>query len=766
YNFGDDALNSRNPYAQQKASFLLQEFGGNLGGPINKKSSFFVDVRHDAVDNGAIINAVTLDPNSLAITPFTQVFTVPQRRLFVNPRVDYQLTPNNTLVFRYFVGRTDVPYSGIGSTTLPARGYHMKNTFQLLQGTETAVIGGSTINEIRFQFFHINSNNLANSSDPALAVLNSFSAGGSSVGHSSDLQKSYEFQDYISIAKKAHSLKFGVRLRGQQENSVQESNFNGTFTFAGGLAPVLDANNQPLLDASGQIMQQQITSIERYRRTLLFQQLGYTPAQMLALGGGASQFSITAGTPALALSQMDAGIFAGDDWRIRPNLTLSLGLRYEMQTNIRDKADIAPRIGIAWAPWAGSGKSRPKTVLRAGFGIFYDRFSLTNIFTADRFGGTGLQEQYVVSNPLFLYPNVPSIASLAGSQAPQTIWKISDSLRAPYTMQSAFSVERQLPKNTTLAVTYVNSHGLHLLRSTDVNAPVQGTFNPNVAGSGVYPYGNASPIFLMESSGLYNQNQLITNINSRINNNISLFGNYMLNHAMSNTDGLSTFPGNPYNYRSDYGPAITDIRNRGMIGGSILMRWNIRISPFVTVASGMPFDITTGRDLYGTTMFNSRPGIATASTAGAILTKYGWLDPNPSPGETTLGRNYGRGPGTYSVNARISKTFGFGPEKEGMSAGMPSGPMGGGRGSGNIFGAGMGGMFSGTPVNRRFALTISLQGNNLLNHNNPGPIVGNITSPLFGQATQVASGGGGGMGGGFSENANNRRLELQMRLTF
>src|SRR5256886_6712896 len=115
----------------------------------------------------------------------------------------------------------------------------------------------------------------------------------------------------------------------------------------------------------------------------------------------------------------------------------------------------------------------------------------------------------------------------------------------------------------------------------------------------------------MESSGLYNQHQLIVNVNSRANKYVSLTGTYSLNHAMSNTDGIGTFPGNPSSMVGEYGPASTDIRHRMTLGGSINTKWNITFSPLINIASGAPFDITAGRDIYGTTLFNGRPGIAT-----------------------------------------------------------------------------------------------------------------------------------------------------------
>ena len=151
-----------------------------------------------------------------------------------------------------------------------------------------------------------------------------------------------------------------------------------------------------------------------------------------------------------------------------------MGLRYEAQTNIHDRCDWAPRAALAWGVGRGT---KPKTVLRAAFGMFYDRFALTNTLTADRFSGAGsgaTQQQYVVTNPVF-YPDIPSIASLAGALTTQVTQEVSKvQFRSPYILQSVLSVERQLPANTTLAVTYSNSHGLHELRSEDINAPLPG----------------------------------------------------------------------------------------------------------------------------------------------------------------------------------------------------------------------------------------------------------------------------------------------------
>ena len=766
YNFGDDFWNSRNPYAAEKAPFLLGEAGANLTGSLSKRASFTFDFQRHSIDNGAIINGSAVDPQTLAIiNPYTQVFRVPQRRIIVTPRSDYQLNPKNTLTVRYTYTRADIADAGIGSFNLVSQGYEIATRSQLLQATETMVIGDRAINETRFQYFRVDNAMTPNTPGPAIQALGSFVGGGAIIGNSSDIQNTYELHNYTSIAHGRHAWRFGARLRGATDANVSRQNFAGTFTFGGGLAPELNSNYQPVLDASGQPVLMNISSIESYQRTLIFQSMGLPASQIRALGGGASQFTLSTGSPSVFAGQFDLGAFVGDDWRVRQNLTLSLGLRYERQTNIHDWGDFAPRIGLAWAPAGGGTNAQPKTVLRAGFGVFYDRFALTNTVTALHYNGIA-QQQYVITNPDF-FPNVPSISAFASPGAVPSasiIQEVSSQLRAPYLMQSAVAVERQLPANTTLAVTYTNSHGLHLLRSQDINAPLPGTFDLQIPGSGVFPYDRTGPIFLMESAGLYNQNQLIFNVNSKVNGNISLFGSYVLNYAMSNTDGLSTFPANPYSMAGEYGPALTDIRNRASFGGTIKTKWNFQFNPLLTLMSGQPFDITVGQDLYGDTLFNGRPGIATdPNRPGVIQTSYGRLDPNPSPGEEILPRNYGRGPDIIMLNLRVGKTFSFGPMREGGRAsvsggggprGVPTGPFstdGGSQGSAS--------------GSRRYTLSISMSVRNILNHNNPGPIIGNTASPLFGQANQPY--GVGVLGGtGFSESADNRRLELQTRVTF
>jgi len=765
YNFATDQWNSRNPYAAQKARFQLHEFSGTLGGSLGKRASFNLNLIRESVDNGNAVNGVTLDPDTLAAVPFTATPVAELRRSGLTPRIDYQLSASHTLTVRYSYNRDIVRNAGTGGFNLESRGFHNDALSHTVQLTETAVIGASVINETRFQYFRPTVVSQANRPGYAIQVLGAFNDGGNPLGRSTDAQNTYEFQNYTTAVRHAHSFRFGVRLRGASEINSSPQNFAGTFTFSGGLAPELDANDKPVLDSSGQAVLLNISSIESYRRTLFFRQQGLAAGRIRQLGGEPTQFSINGGSDAISGSQVDLGAFAGDDWKMKPNLTLSLGLRYEVQSNIHDWRDFAPRIGVAWAPGKTAAKSRAKSVVRAGFGMFYDRFGLANVLAAQRFNGI-VQQQYVIANPDF-FPLVPPVSALPGPVPSSTVQQTSSTLRAPYLMQAAAGFERQLPLNTTVALTFASSRGLHMLRSRDLNAPLPGTYIADVPGSGVFPLGRPGLLALMESSGLYNQNQFIVNVNSKVNRDVSLAGSYTYGRANSDTDGLGTFPANPYSMQGEYAAAATDVHHRVSLGGTLTARWGIRFNPLLTANTGPPFDITAGRDLYGDTLFNGRPArAADASKPGVVRTSYGLLDPNPAPGQQLLPRNFGRGPGQIMLNMRIGRTFAFGSSREGGGASsVPPGggpPGGAGRGAPaspfGMAGAAQGGGASGS----RYSVTVSMQIRNLTNHNNPGPIIGNITSPLFGQANQPA-GTGNGI---FSEGANNRRLELQTRFTF
>jgi hypothetical protein len=719
-----------------------------------------------------------LDANN-NIVGFSETFPIPSRRTTFSPRIDYQINGANTLVGRYNYTRT-TRVTGVGGFSLPTRAYNTEQTEQSVQLTETAIISKTIVNETRFQFQHSGNLQNADNSIPTIEVQDAFTGGGSQIGQSHSTNDEAELTNNTSFSMGQHSLKAGGRLRWVRDSQFSPQNFGGTFTFFGGIGG--------------------LTSIERYQTTLILQAQGATPAEIRAAGGGASQFRLSAGNPQSEVSQWDFGGYVQDDWKVRPNLTLSLGLRYENQSNIDSNFNFAPRVGFAWQP----GGPQSKTVVRGGYGIFYDRVSENLTMTALRLNGVN-QQQFTVLNPDF-FPNIPTVDQLLAFSVPGTVYRLEKGIEAPYTMQSVISLERQLPHNFTVATSYINVRTLHVLRTVPLNAPLPGTFIPNVPNSGVRPLNcadfippdvNPSPtcnVFEYESSGRYNQNQFIVNFNSRLHRNASLNAYYVLGFAKSDADGIGSFPANPYDFSTEYGRASGDIRHRFVMSGTFRVPWGISLNPLIFVQSGRPFNITLGRDINGDTLNTERPALAPAgancSDPSIRCTPFGNFKLTFGPGDVMIPRNFAEGPGSTTVNLRVSKTWSFGSEGRGgnaagqqnqqdqqqrqrgimggsMAGRGPAGAGGGGPRGGGFGGPGGGGGGFGGPGgggNGRYNLTFSLNFQNLLNHSNFGPPVGNLGSALFGQSTSTA-GFFGGFGGGGNP-AYNRRIDAQIRFTF
>jgi carboxypeptidase family protein len=727
----DSALNSRNPFVSEEPPYYSTIYMGNVGGPLNKKASFFFAFQRRNINELAVVNAVVLDPN-LNPTPFSEGVSNPRTRTNLSPRFDYQLTPNNTLTARYQYFHDTQENAGVGQFALASTGYNAASSEHTLQISDTQIFGTKVVNETRFQFMRDSNRQDPLNTGPTINVIGAFTGGGSGAGNEVDHTDHYELQDYLSLGVGTHFLKLGGRVRGVREVDTSGSGFNGTFIFSSLAA--------------------------------------YQSAEQILAGGattapGASQFSLSAapsgGIPVVHASMLDTGLYAQDDWRLRPNITLSYGLRFETQNEIHDHADWAPRIAIAWGI-GGGGKNAPKTVLRAGYGIFYDRFAENLILNSERLNGF-TQQQYIVtataSTPINFFPLVPPASTLPALQTVPTIYQIDPALHAAYIMQAAVSVERQVTRNATVTVSYLNSRGVHQFLSRNVNAPLPGT--PYSAGPRPDPtQGN---IDQYTSEGTFRQNQLITNFNVRVGQRLALFGYYSLNYANSDTPGASSFPSNQYDLSVDYGRASFDVRHRVFLGGTISLPYAFRLSPFMIASSGSPYNVTVGQDLSGDSLFNDRPALAANVSGQCLSVTAACHYIVPTQPYIPIPINYLTGPAHFTLNLRLSKTFGFGPENT-RAGGMPQGdrPRGGGPRGGGRFGGPIGGPFTlGAATSRRYNLTFSLNARNVLNRVNLATPIGNLTSPLFGQSNALAGGFGP-----FSSAAYNRRLELQASFSF
>jgi len=757
-NGNDSAFNSPNPFGgSNQPGYDTVQFSGNVGGPINKKASFFVDAQRRNINDLSAVNAVTLDPTTFAETQIIESVPSQRYRTNVTPRLDYQLGKNNTLTARYQYFHDTQNNDGIGQFSLSSQGYNQNSTEHTLQIGDTQVFGAKIVNETRFQYLREINNQFALNSQPALNVLGAFNGGGNSQGNILDHQDHYEFQNYTSIVHGNHTVKFGARLRGIRDANSSTSGFNGTFTFSS--------------------LQDTATGLSCVPR------IGQPPCPIsyqhaLENGGNvaspiATQLTYTVGTPPLVVHNFDAGLYYQDDWKVRSNITFSYGLRFETQTGISNHADWAPRLGLAWG--VGGRSAPPKVVLRAGFGIFYDRFQEAQILEADRLNGI-TQEQFVINNP-----ECPSLANFSGctgvvTPATPTIYQINSRLHAPYTMQSAVTVERQLTKSATLSVTYLNSRGFDQLLTINANAPYPGTpCNPScqpVSGGNLYQY---------VSEAVFRQNQLIANTNWRVGSKVQLAGYYILNYANSDTSGVSSFPSNSYNISADYGRASFDTRNRFFMVSSFALPLNFRLSPFIVASSGTPFNITTTNDLNNDSIFNDRPGLVSTATcptsvtptapSSTYCTPLGTFNAAPTAGEKITPINYSTGPARFVMNLRLTKTFGFGPKvsRPAGSQGQGGGPGGGGGGGGHggggggprgpLFGGGGGGMPTSTS-DRRYSLTFGASARNVFNKVNFANPSGILGSRFFDTPNGLVQ------NGPFSNGSANRRIDLLMTFNF
>ena len=764
FQFNDESLNSRSPLLAQSSRppYANKFFGFNISGPIKRqKASFGLDFERRNIDENAFILATTLD-NNLNPRQVNQGVVTPQRRTNISPRIDYSINPNHRLVVRYQDTRIDLRNQGVGNYGLSSRAYRQTESERTLQATGTSILGAAAINETRFQMMRTETSKLGDNSTPAVNVQGAFEGGGSQVGASGSVSNRWELANISTLTRSGHTVKWGGRLRQSLLDDTSKDNFGGTFSFFGGSGPQLDAASQPIAGTA-----LQLTALERYRRTLLFQQMGYSAALIRSLGGGASQFSMNAGLPLTSVGQFDLGLFANDDWRIRPNLTLSYGLRYETQTNIRDLTNFSPRLSIAWGI-GGRGTAGAKTVIRAGSGIYYDRVAESITLQAERYNGT-TQQAYLVQDPDF-YPTIPRAESLANSRLPQRVQIVDSRIRAPRTYQASAGVDRQINRYARVSAQYMWNRGVRLQRSRNINAP----------RGGAYPFGDPEVRMLTETTGFSRSNTLI--ISPSINyKKLFLFGFYALSQGMTDAEGIAA---DPYNLRAEWGPSsFADVRHRFVVGASLPMPWKLSLNPFVMASSGSPYNITTGRDTNGDSFTTERPALlpdmTSASCRGGNLVwapSFGCFDLNPGPGVATITRNYARGPANANLSLRLARTWSFGnrgesgpgdfsppPGMGGVGGGGPpaGGPPGGGAPPGGGPGGGPPAGLFGASSGKKYNLTLSISARNVFNHANYAAPGGDLSSPFFGQYRSL---GGFGPFGGSS--TYNRKIDLQLRFMF
>jgi hypothetical protein len=777
----DDSFNTANPFAKVIPAYHSLQFSGNLNGALSKWASFFISVDQRNNQNDSIYSLLEApvagpSPYPYEVGSISGGLFSPQTRTNIAPRIDLQLGQKNTLTARYQFFRNSTT-GNITSTSLPTQSSTQTSTESTVQLSDSLIVNEHIVNETRFQYLRDYSSTTPVSLAPQVSIPLTLTGGGATVQTSNDHTNHFELQNLTTMSVGAHAIKFGTRLRDNADANTSDDDFNGNFTFstvadyvgalnleAGVACPAGSPSGSPVV-------------------------CGTTNAP--------SKLSYATGATAARANVFDAAVFFQDDWKANHYLTLSGGMRWESQNHIADHDDWAPRVSFAYALDGHKDKKQPKTVLRGGYGIFYDRFTIADLLSVERYNGSlNSQKQTTISNPTCF--NSTSLSSLdlstcgPATSSTSTIDMVAPGFHSPYTQQAGTSLERQLTKTTTLTATFLHSFGVHQLVTRDANA-----YLPDVTPA-TRPNPNLGIVDEYYPQAVFKQEQLIVNVNARFSPNFSVMGFY--NFTTANSDGgAGNAVSNSYNLSQDYGRASFASRNMLFLLANYQAKWGIRFNPFLIAQSGKPYNITTTNDLTGDNFFNDRPSLAASSfctspNPGYAQTSFGCLDTDPAaPGQsyTPIPMNMGNGPAGVALNLRVSRAFGIGPKL--ASAGADGGPPpgggpggggppggGGGRGGGGGgfgpggFGGGGGprGMGGGGPGSgHKYTLTFSAQALNLFNDIDYGTPVGSVIPTLdpttglygpgnqFGKSTSLA-------GGIFSSGSAARRIFFNATFAF
>jgi hypothetical protein len=677
FHFNDSALNAREVFAPTKAPTSTRRYGGQLGGPIvPKRSGYYLDFEARDIHESATINAIILD-GRFQPSALTASVPTPKRLIIGSARADWQMAPTHTLVFRYDLNHERLSHQGAGGFDLLDRAYGSRMVSHSFRFSETGTIG-RLFTEARVGVTRLQVTQRSTSNAPAITVPGAFTSGGASAQSLNQEETRLELTDHLSIVTGPHSLKLGAQIVGKHVEDARSENFNGTFVFGGGLAPQLDSEGNVVIGPDGPVLQN-ISGLEQYRRTLL------------GLPGGApARFSITRGDPLVLLDHWTLAGFAQNEWRVGSNVMVSLGLRCEGQTTPADKLSLAPRLGIAYSP-----DRKHRLVVRARAGIFYDRISETLTGEARRLDGRRLQ-QIIIDAPAFPDP----FRGGATVDVIPTVRRLEPALHPPTSFQTQAAFEYQLPRGWKIDVSHYWARGIGLLRTRNINAPMVAEDSDPLAAP--RPFGVRENILQFESSGSLSGQVLFVGLNQTGNKRLLLFSGYLWFDFHTDADQPFLQPQSSYDLRSEWARPFWHARHRAFLGGMLRLPWKLQVSPTLNLASGQPFNITTGRDNNGDGNFNDRPDIVEAGHPKAILTAFGALDPTAVNG--TLGRNVGTQPLTAFFDLDVSRTFEIGKR----SADHP------------------------------YQLTVNARTSNLPNRANLMGTSGVLASPFFGRANRAA----------------------------
>jgi len=637
--FRDDALNARNAFQSEKAPEQTQQYNVNLSGTIFKERTSFSLAAGGAslYDSANIFAAVPGQPSAVSAA-----VRRPSDRANVNLRVDHAINKSHTLRGSFQRNGGSQENLGVGGYDLQDRAYARTVSESILRVSESGPLSRYWFAESRGQVRRVDASSVSAFETPTTRVLDAFTAGGAQQAGGRESTE-IELATDVDYARKGHAIRMGALVEGGSYLSSARVNYLGTFTF---------------------------TSLADFN------------------AGRPANYTRRIGNPLVSYSHWQAGIYVQDDWRVRKNLTLSGGLRQELQTHVGDVSNLAPRGGVTWAPFKNG-----KTTLRAGGGLFFDWFDAETYEQTLRVDGER-QRDLVVVNPG--YPD-PLGGGAAQEILPSSRYQAADGLVLPKRGVALVAATQQFTPSLSVNASYSHTTGWDRFRGRNVNAPLDG----------VRPDPSLGNVTQVESAGRMAIDTVQIGMNWAVPaRRLFLFANYAWNDQHNDTDGPFSLPADSYDPAAEWARAAGVPRHIASAVFNSNLTKRLRLGVSTMGRTGSPYTITTGRDDNGDTVFTDRP-------AG-------------------VGRNSATTPGTWDVAARLTYAFGFGERKQSAGGPGPQMIMIRGGSAGDLLGGMPGG---GGADSKRVRMEVFAGASNLLNVVNPIGYSGVMTSPFFLQPT-------------------------------
>ncbi len=613
-------LNAKDPFAPSRAAIGKQRYGFELGGPIRKaKSDFFVALEHREIDQFAVVNAITLDNGGNALQTLANVAT-PQSLWEGSVRIGAMLTPKNNFTGTYTATVNGLQNVGAGGTTLQEASYNSQQSEHAIRLTNLNTVNANLLHESRVGLTFRRRDDTPQTTAASLQVAGSFTGGGATTQALQSHQFDLEFDDDVLYQHRKHNLKLGIELLNAHITDRLPTNFNGTYIFGGGTAPVLNAAGAPTGATTT------ITGLEQYRR-----------ARLGLAGGTPTQYAVTTGTAPIDLNQLRVVLYGQDVWKWKPRLELSLGIRYALQNAPTTFGNIAPRLGVAWSP-----DRKQRWVLHARTGLFFTPVDTSTTLEAKRLNGVN-QTQLQISSPVFGSPLTTGTARIATLRAP-----LPGFMQTP-SIQTHFGVEHEFPKHWHAQVNLYLARAWNEVRSRDINAPLNGLAN------GPRPLVPNTNLYQFQQTGKLGGNVIFAGIDQHSLKHLQIFAGYIRMDLRTNADRDTLFPQNATSDIGEYARPSWLSTHHAIAFTNYVFPLGIVLSNQFDAASGMPYNVTSGYDANGDGVFNDRPNFARSGDANSIATRFGTLSTVGTGAPIT--RNVGTLPWNIHLDANLSRSF-------------------------------------------------------------------------------------------------------------